>query len=1196
MLQTSPTLTLKIRAPEALTAFKALRAEADLLTLSLAKLGAAGGAGGRSVAFTRMSAEVKELRAALQAAQMQMGTLAAAAATKSEKTVAGLAKETAAVKTKAQATKAAALSEEAAAVKTAAVRQKIETQIVVGQQRQEAEEFRNLRRKHTAALAAESQFVQRRQQLQAQELTAMNALQMDAARKRAAATRAVETSFVVASERQAAEAYAARLKAETAATALAAAERNRIRASEAAAAAVQHRAAMADRLRTEKIVAAQQGALAAQAQRSETGTNRSIARGAAGAAGGLWLTYGQNIPALAGAFGAASTVQQSVKQGSEFQYQTAFAGALGGQTPEQLERTRSELKKMGTDSIYGPLELAKGLRVLEQAGVGANDALQILPISMKVALQGETDLTAASESLVGIMRQFQLTVKDIPAIGDAISKTASVTQANIPSLMEALKAATGLANYGVDLNQTLANIGMLAKQGITGSSGGTFFRRFVEDIYMPKSDGARRTMKELNLTPYTKDGQRRDFREVQEELVTKLQGYKPESQIRMLGELMDIRGLKHANTLVSDMAREFMRLRGEIDNSKGALDLFWKAMSGESKLMWEQVKSNFSGAVIEAFTVIEDPLKSLLGQMRDFFKSDEVKLFLKTLMMIPAGYGHIKDMVKESNKDGARPELPGAMGLPQVVLETIYTRLKNRKDAVADAKSLRDAAPRRFAADPNSGDALTAGAAGFGAGPALPPKKDASGRILDPEAFRQARALSAESERESVAAMARETRRIEQQADHELAIAEEKNRGKLISEQAYEAEVARIQQVRRDREIAVAGQEIENLKKAARGDKEPAERAANARKQRDIAAKRDELVNAAKNQEELRKIKKEVSLKTLQDESADLFSSVRLEERQRREALGLENDMRLAPGPQAARMRAEFDARKRFEKDIEEVDKKISKGATGDTLRELQARKAGLEDLRDTLVGLRGDEAQLRAEQERTFGYGAREMFLQFEQAATDSAQHARDVFGAGFNALTQDLMNFAKTGKLSFRGFATAVVNEMLRIQAAKAAAGIFKVLERVLPTALGGKGGTPSIGGAVGDFPAIGDVMTAHSGAIVGREYDTRRMVDARAFSNAPRFHTGGIIGNEVPVIAQRGEGVFTPEQMSAMAPVGGGRGDMNVEVTVNVETGAATTDTKGGNADEARQLGKLMSAAALQVIVDQQRPGGLLERKRN
>ena len=48
-------------------------------------------------------------------------------------------------------------------------------------------------------------------------------------------------------------------------------------------------------------------------------------------------------------------------------------------------------------------------------------------------------------------------------------------------------------------------------------------------------------------------------------------------------------------------------------------------------------------------------------------------------------------------------------------------------------------------------------------------------------------------------------------------------------------------------------------------------------------------------------------------------------------------------------------------------------------------------------------------------------------------------------------------------------------------------------------------------------------------------RRLASPELFAHAPRHHRGGIAGQlrpgEVPIIAERGEGVFTPEQMAAL-----------------------------------------------------------------
>ena len=58
---------------------------------------------------------------------------------------------------------------------------------------------------------------------------------------------------------------------------------------------------------------------------------------------------------------------------------------------------------------------------------------------------------------------------------------------------------------------------------------------------------------------------------------------------------------------------------------------------------------------------------------------------------------------------------------------------------------------------------------------------------------------------------------------------------------------------------------------------------------------------------------------------------------------------------------------------------------------------------------------------------------------------------------------------------------------------------------------------------------------------------MVDPRVFDEASRYHRGGIVGSEMPIVARSGEGVFTPGQMRILAPVSAARPTVNIVVNV-------------------------------------------------
>ena len=140
-----------------------------------------------------------------------------------------------------------------------------------------------------------------------------------------------------------------------------------------------------------------------------------------------------------------------------------------------------------------------------------------------------------------------------------------------------------------------------------------------------------------------------------------------------------------------------------------------------------------------------------------------------------------------------------------------------------------------------------------------------------------------------------------------------------------------------------------------------------------------------------------------------------------------------------------------------------------------------------------------------------------FEQATTRALQASEDAF-----------VEWAMTGKFSAKDLFNTIAEEALR------------AAYRMAVVAPLTSSGTPMIG----DFPvSSGPTAFAHGGGVIGRDAFPTRMVDPRAFDTATRYHRGGIVGGERPIVARSGEGVFTPGQMQALAPVSDARPVVNV-----------------------------------------------------
>lgn len=111
------------------------------------------------------------------------------------------------------------------------------------------------------------------------------------------------------------------------------------------------------------------------------------------------------------------------------------------------------------------------------------------------------------------------------------------------------------------------------------------------------------------------------------------------------------------------------------------------------------------------------------------------------------------------------------------------------------------------------------------------------------------------------------------------------------------------------------------------------------------------------------------------------------------------------------------------------------------------------------------------------------------------------------------ELSDMVVDGKANFEDLARSVLKSFLQIQ-----------INAALSAA------TSYISGAIGFGGGTTPASVNHSGGIIGTG-GRGRQIDLSAFANAPRFHTGGVIGQEVPAILEKGEGVFTREQMKAL-----------------------------------------------------------------
>ena len=172
-----------------------------------------------------------------------------------------------------------------------------------------------------------------------------------------------------------------------------------------------------------------------------------------------------------------------------------------------------------------------------------------------------------------------------------------------------------------------------------------------------------------------------------------------------------------------------------------------------------------------------------------------------------------------------------------------------------------------------------------------------------------------------------------------------------------------------------------------------------------------------------------------------------------------------------------------------------------------------------------------------------------FNTQITSTGIIVSDVMSAmnsAMNKTTDAFVQLATTGKFNFKSLTDSIISDMVRMT-------VQQQITRPL-FGLISAGISDWFSGAFGSgtsYPTMnGNVF--HTGGIAGAGGRTKA-VSPLAFANAPRYHVGGIAGNEVPAILERGEEILPEYSPRHRKNYKGGGG---VIVNVNVENSEGVT----------------------------------------
>ena len=144
---------------------------------------------------------------------------------------------------------------------------------------------------------------------------------------------------------------------------------------------------------------------------------------------------------------------------------------------------------------------------------------------------------------------------------------------------------------------------------------------------------------------------------------------------------------------------------------------------------------------------------------------------------------------------------------------------------------------------------------------------------------------------------------------------------------------------------------------------------------------------------------------------------------------------------------------------------------------------------------------------------GATRFLEDYVAESQDAASATERVFGQAFSGAEDALTGFVTTGKIEIKGLADSVLADITRM-----------AVRQTITAPIAGLLQGAFAGGRFGLF---------HEGGVVGEQPPDARYADPGIFADAPHYHAGGFAGSgllpdEVPIIARRGELVVPLERL--------------------------------------------------------------------
>lgn len=293
---------------------------------------------------------------------------------------------------------------------------------------------------------------------------------------------------------------------------------------------------------------------------------------------GAGLTLGLSAP-------LAAVGTSAIKMAADVERSMNIVQSMTNADTATMSKMEKQAWDLGAATKFNAQEVAQAQVEMSKAGMDLLDIYDAMPGVVNLAAAADMDLARAGEVVVGSLNMWEMQATDATKVADIYAAGAAASAVSMDELNQAVKMSGAvLADYGIDLDDTVTQLALLANNGLKGSDAGTSLKTMWLRLRAPTATAAAE-LERYNIAVYDHLGNAYKDIDILAQLERAMQGMTDVQRAAFMQTVFGTDAMRAASLLIGEGVASYEAMNAKINESGSAarqagayMEGFWGAI------------------------------------------------------------------------------------------------------------------------------------------------------------------------------------------------------------------------------------------------------------------------------------------------------------------------------------------------------------------------------------------------------------------------------------------------------------------------------------------------------------------------------------------------------------------------------------------------------------------------------------------